>query len=124
MKRLFSLLLATFALLFVASSSAFPTKRTDRAIKQVLQEFQAVGISAAVVKKGKIVYNNSFGCKDLGSKTPVGHSGSAQGLKSIMIWSPADGWGIVAMTNGYTKIHNKDIMKTLTNAIYESCIKK
>ena len=43
MKRLFSLLLAAFVLLFVLSSSAFPTKRTDRAIKQVLQEFQAVG---------------------------------------------------------------------------------
>ena len=71
MRRSFFVLLAAFALLFVSSSSAFPTKRTNRAIKKVLQEFQAVGISAAVVKDGKIVYNNSFGCKDLESKTPL-----------------------------------------------------
>lgn len=71
MKRNFFLLVATFALLFVSSSSAFPTKRTDRAIKSVLQEFQAVGISVAIVKDGKIVYNKSFGCKDLESKAPL-----------------------------------------------------
>ena len=71
MKRGFFTLLALLALLTVSSSSAFPTKRTDRAIKQVLQEFQAVGISAAVVKEGKIVYNKSFGCKDLESKAPL-----------------------------------------------------
>ncbi len=65
------MLLAAFALLFVSSSSAFPTKRTDRAIRRVLEEFQAVGISAAVVKDGKIVYNNSFGVKDLESRTPL-----------------------------------------------------
>ena len=50
--------------MFVSSSSASPTKKTNRAIKNVLQEFQAVGISTAVVKEGKIVYYNSFGCKD------------------------------------------------------------
>ena len=71
MKRYYFLLLATFVLLFVESGSAFPTRRTDRAIKQVLQEFQAVGISAAVVKDGKIVYNKSFGVKDLESKAPL-----------------------------------------------------
>ena len=71
MKRSFVVLLTLFALLFVSSSSAFPTKRTDRAIKEVLQEFKAVGISTAVVKDGKIVYNKSFGCKDLESKDPL-----------------------------------------------------
>ncbi len=71
MRRYFYTLLAAFVLLFVSNSSAFPTKRTDRAIKKVLKEFQAVGISAAVVKDGKIVYNNSFGYKDLESKTPL-----------------------------------------------------
>ena len=70
MKKTF-ILLALFALLFASSSSAFPTKRADRAIKQVLKEFQAVGISAAIVKDGKIVYNKSFGYKDLESKAPL-----------------------------------------------------
>ena len=70
MKKLF-ILLSPFVLLFTSSSSAFPTKRTNRAIKEVIKEFQAVGVSAVVVKDGKIVYNNSFGLKDLESKTPL-----------------------------------------------------
>ena len=40
-----------------------------------------------------------------------------------MIWSPADGWGIVAMTSGYTPVEGKGIIQTLTNAIYKACIK-
>jgi len=36
-----------------------------------MSEFNAVGISAAVVKDGKIVYNNSFGYKDLATKAPL-----------------------------------------------------
>ena len=55
---------------------------------------------------------------------PVGHTGGAYGLRSIMIWSPADGWGIVAMTNGYTWNKDKDFLKTLTNAIYNAYIKE
>lgn len=55
---------------------------------------------------------------------PVGHTGGAYGLNSIMIWSPADGWGIVAMTNGYTPVEGKSFLKTLTNAIYNSYIKE
>ena len=70
MKKLFILLLP-FALLFASNTSAFPTKRVDRAIKQVIEEFQAVGVSAVVVKGGEIVYNKSFGFKDLESRTPL-----------------------------------------------------
>lgn len=55
---------------------------------------------------------------------PVGHTGSAYGLNSIMIWSPKDGWGIVAMTNGFTYVKDKSFLKTLTNAIYKACIKE
>ena len=55
---------------------------------------------------------------------PVGHTGGAYGLNSIMIWSPADNWGIVAMTNGYTDVEGKSFLKTLTNAIYNACIKE
>ncbi|MBQ8224619.1 MAG: beta-lactamase family protein [Bacteroides sp.] len=55
---------------------------------------------------------------------PVGHTGGAYGLNSIMIWSPADGWGIVAMTNGYTSVKDKSFLKSLTNAIYNAYIKK
>ena len=55
---------------------------------------------------------------------PIGHTGGAYGLNSIMIWSPADGWGIVAMTNGYKYMEGKEFLKTLTNAIYNACIKQ
>lgn len=55
---------------------------------------------------------------------PVGHTGGAYGLNSIMIWSPSDGWGIVAMTNGYTSVKGKSFLKTLTNAIYNAAIKE
>ena len=57
-------------------------------------------------------------------KYPVGHTGGAYGLNSIMIWSPADKWGIVAMTNGYTSVKGKSFLKELTNAIYNAYIKE
>ncbi len=55
---------------------------------------------------------------------PVGHTGDAYGLRSIMIWSPADQWGIVAMTNGYVYNKDKDFPQTIANAIYKAGIKK
>ena len=55
---------------------------------------------------------------------PIGHTGGAYGLNSIMIWSPADGWGIVAMTNGFKAVKGKNFLQCLTNAIYEACIKE
>lgn len=55
---------------------------------------------------------------------PVRHTGGAYGLNSIMIWSPEDGWGIVAMTNGFTYVKDKSFLRTITNAIYEACIKE
>ena len=67
----FFMAIAAFVLLFASSCSTFPTEQTDQAIQAVLEEFQAIGISAAVVKDGEIVYNKSFGYKDLESKTPL-----------------------------------------------------
>lgn len=55
---------------------------------------------------------------------PIGHTGGAYGLNSIMIWSPADRWGIVAMTNGYTPVKDKSFLKTITNAIYNAYLKE
>ena len=54
---------------------------------------------------------------------PVGHTGDAYGLRSIMIWSPADQWGIVAITNGYIFNPEKDFPQTIANTIYKA-IKK
>lgn len=55
---------------------------------------------------------------------PIGHTGGAYGLSSIMIWSPADKWGIVAMTNGCASVPGKSFLKTLTDAIYNAYIKE
>ena len=57
-------------------------------------------------------------------KYPVGHTGIAYGLNSIMIWSPVDGWGIVAMTNGFNHAERKDFKKTIANAIYKAYFKE
>lgn len=54
----------------------------------------------------------------------IGHTGGAYGLNSIMIWSPADNWGIVAMTNGFTSVEGKSFLKSITRAVYNSCIKE
>ena len=69
--RILSILVASWMMLWMTSCSSFPEQRTDQAIKDVLNEFQAVGISAAVVKDGKIVYNKSFGYKELETKIPL-----------------------------------------------------
>ena len=55
---------------------------------------------------------------------PKGHTGVAYGLNSIMIWSPSDGWGIVAMTNGFTHVKGKDFRKSIANAIYKAYFKE
>ena len=54
----------------------------------------------------------------------VGHTGDAYGLYSIIIWSPSDKWGIVAMTNGVTHVEGKEFRQTIANAIYNAAIKK
>ena len=72
MNRIFMALVA-WCMLWMTSCSSFPEQQTTQAITDVLQEFQAVGISAAVVKDGKIVYNKSIGYKDLETQTPLGN---------------------------------------------------
>ena len=57
-------------------------------------------------------------------KYPIGHTGVAYGLNSIMIWSPTDGWGIVAMTNGFNHAEGKDFRKAIANAIYKAYFKE
>ena len=55
---------------------------------------------------------------------PMGHTGGAYGLNSIMIWSPSENWGIVAMTNGYKSVEGKSFLKSITRAIYNANIKQ
>ena len=55
MNRFFNVMVA-LVMLLMTSCSSFPEQQTSKAITDVMDEFQAVGISAAVVKDGKIVY--------------------------------------------------------------------
>ena len=64
-------IIAAMATLCLASCSPSVEKRTDKAILQVMEEFHAVGVSAVVVKEGQIVYNRSFGLKDIETQTPL-----------------------------------------------------
>ena len=67
----FLLSIAALAMLFISSCAPSMEEKTSEAINNVLNEFQAVGISAAVVKDGQIVYNESFGYKDWENKIPL-----------------------------------------------------
>lgn len=54
----------------------------------------------------------------------IGHTGGAYGLNSIMIWSPSDNWGIVAITNGFTAVDGKSFLKSIIQSIYNACVKE
>lgn len=60
---------------------------------------------------------------DIEGNYPIGHTGSAYGLRSIMIFSRRDNWGIVAMTNGYAPVEGKDFIQSLATALYNALIK-
>jgi CubicO group peptidase (beta-lactamase class C family) len=56
--------------IFLLQSSAQPAKAED-CIRGIMQQSAVAGLSVAVVKKGKIIYTNSFGMKDIESNTPL-----------------------------------------------------
>ncbi len=63
-------LLITIA--FVCSNSlSAQHDKAEKAIDSIMQRFQAVGVSVAVVKNNKLVYNQSFGYSNLQHKTPL-----------------------------------------------------
>jgi CubicO group peptidase (beta-lactamase class C family) len=43
--------------------------KAETEIKEMMQEMDVVGLSVAVVKKGKIIYTHSFGLKDIATNT-------------------------------------------------------
>lgn len=45
--------------------------KTKAAVKKLMKQFQAVGLSVAVVKNNTIVYNQSFGKKNIEQKTKI-----------------------------------------------------
>ena len=60
-------------LLIVGLSSAVQAQqeKAEADFKSVMDKYSAVGASVAVVKDGRIIYNHSFGLKDLEHQTPL-----------------------------------------------------
>ena len=70
MKRKAVLPILIFLLLSTVSALA-QSEKTEAGIKAIIQQFNAIGISVAVVKNNKIIYTHSFGYKDLDKKQPL-----------------------------------------------------
>ncbi len=47
------------------------TDKAEADIKNIMKELDVIGLSVAVVKKEKIIYNNSFGLKDIAGNIPL-----------------------------------------------------
>lgn len=60
-----------FVLLLISTSIYAQNEKAEADFKAVMQKFNAVGASVAVVKNGKIIYTHSFGLKDLDKKTEL-----------------------------------------------------
>jgi CubicO group peptidase (beta-lactamase class C family) len=68
---LYKLLLTAFLFIAVCREGYSQPAKAETEIKEMMKELDVVGLSVAVVKKGKIIYNNSFGLKDIAANTPL-----------------------------------------------------
>lgn len=59
-----------FAFVFIMHTAGQESKATE-CIRDIMQQHEVIGISVAVVKKNKVIYNQSFGFKDAASNTPL-----------------------------------------------------
>ncbi|MFA5325812.1 MAG: serine hydrolase domain-containing protein, partial [Bacteroidales bacterium] len=48
-----------------------PAKKCEKEIAKIMKDLDAVGLSVAVVKDNHIIYNKSFGYKNLETKEPL-----------------------------------------------------
>jgi len=68
---MYKLLFTAFLVITVCRESYSQPAKAETEIKEMMKELDVVGLSVAVVKKGKIIYNNSFGLKDIATNTPL-----------------------------------------------------
>jgi CubicO group peptidase (beta-lactamase class C family) len=70
-----SLLIFSTVLLFICAAAQPPTdprlKGLDTFALKVLKDWNAAGVTIAVVEKNKVVYTGGFGYRDLDKKLPV-----------------------------------------------------
>jgi len=69
-KLLYTALFST-VLLIASHQTIAQAEKAEAAIQQLMQTTPVVGLSVAVVKDNKIIYNHSFGYKDLEQKLPL-----------------------------------------------------
>ena len=69
--RLVQFIFTLFVSLTGSQSIQAQQEQTEAGIRQIMQEGKAVGLSVAVVKKGKVVYNQSFGMKSMEDNQPM-----------------------------------------------------
>jgi CubicO group peptidase (beta-lactamase class C family) len=63
----------TFLLTYSLSSFA-QNEKAEADLHEIMKKLEVVGLSVAVVKKGEIIYTNSFGLKDIETKSPLSDS--------------------------------------------------
>ena len=64
-------LLTTFLIISFCGQAFAQADKAEADINNIMKELDVVGLSVAVVKKGKIIYNNSFGLKDIATNTQL-----------------------------------------------------
>ncbi|MEN9884857.1 MAG: hypothetical protein RLZZ420_2074 [Bacteroidota bacterium] len=69
--RLVQFIFTLFVSLIGSQSIQAQDGPTEAGIRQLMQEGKAVGLSVAVVKKGKLIYNRSFGLKSIEDNQPM-----------------------------------------------------
>jgi CubicO group peptidase (beta-lactamase class C family) len=63
--------LLVFFLVSISARSFAQSAEAEAKIQEVIKKYDAVGLSVAVVKKGKIIYTHSLGLKDIESNTSL-----------------------------------------------------
>ncbi|WP_090987006.1 serine hydrolase domain-containing protein [Pedobacter suwonensis] len=70
-KYFYALLLLLLLIVGLSSAVQAQQEKAEADFKSVMEKYNAVGASVAVVKNGRIIYNHSFGLKDLEHQTPL-----------------------------------------------------
>lgn len=72
MIKAFSLKILSITFLLSCSISVFAqNEKAEADLREIMKKLDVVGLSVAVVKKGEIIYTNSFGLKNIETKAPL-----------------------------------------------------
>jgi CubicO group peptidase (beta-lactamase class C family) len=67
----FTSTLSAFLLLCLSINTFAQTDKAEANIQAIMRQYNVVGMSVAVVKKGEIIYTHSFGLKNVETNTPL-----------------------------------------------------